>query len=75
MGSGRRSPWLDTSQVFADTRRIDLFNDPAWGTASAGPGRGTAAPERAGRSWLGTWRTARSALSLHKRGAHSRKPA
>ena len=26
----RTSPLVDQSQVFADTERVDLFNDPRW---------------------------------------------
>jgi len=76
VGSNRRAPWLDTSQVFADTRRIDLFDDPAWETTRrTGSRDAVGVGDRPGRaSWLGALRSARTALSLHKRGAHSQKP-
>lgn len=70
--------WLPQSQVFADTQRVDLFNDPKWETAYH-PGRG--ARETDGRS---RWSAMKSAL-LHraphqrgqpkKRGQHLKTPA
>ena len=30
MSSRPSASWFDPSQVFADTQRVDLFNDPPW---------------------------------------------
>ena len=72
MGSQRHSPWYDQSQVFSDTRRVDLFNDPPWETPPP-PGH-TSVLERPGPS---RWTAVKSALlgSVMKRGQHSHKLA
>ncbi|HYA69479.1 MAG TPA: hypothetical protein VED63_12175 [Acidimicrobiales bacterium] len=54
--------WLDPSQVFTDTQRVDLFNDPKWETTEA-------MPRRSGTKW-GTVRRV-----LVRRGRHSRSVA
>lgn len=54
--------WLDPSQVFTDTQRVDLFNDPKWETTEA-------VPRRSGITW-GTVRRV-----LVRRGRHSRNVA
>jgi hypothetical protein len=70
--------WLPPSQIFADTQRVDLFNDPKWETTHY-PSR--AARETDGRSW---W-TAMKAVLFHRappkggspkrRGQHLKTPA
>jgi hypothetical protein len=72
MGSQRHSPWYDPSQVFADTRRVDLFNDPPWETPP--PSGHTSVLERHSAS---RWASVKTALrgSVMKRGQHSHKIA
>ncbi len=64
--------WFDPSQVFADTQRVDLFNDPPWqATRDPSPRRAIAVAER-GPSW---WTMAKTAVANRvplKRGLHSR---
>jgi hypothetical protein len=79
MGRERRSAvesasWFDASQVFADTQRVDLFNDPPWDTAHRPPQRRAVAAEGSEPS---RWTMAKSAAVgrlLSKRGQHSHKP-
>jgi hypothetical protein len=54
--------WFDPSQIFTDTQRVDLFNDPKWETMDS-------LPRRSGAKW-GTVRRV-----LVKRGRHSRSVA
>ena len=63
------TPWLAQSQVFADTRKVDLFNDPKWEIAPP-PTRGREAPKDSS----GVFGSAFSSLRrrLIRRGAHSR---
>ena len=72
--SAKESPaGFDPSQVFADTQRVDLFNDPPWETARRLPRR--AASTGAGRpSWL-TAKAAALGRRGAKRGRHSHKLA
>jgi hypothetical protein len=64
--------WIDPSEVFTDTQRVDLWNDPRWETTVR------VAPKRAGsdderRSWRSTLAVAtRLGRVLKKRGRHSR---
>lgn len=62
--------WLQPSQVFADTQRVDLFNDPKWETS---PYPARAAREADGRS---RWALMKSALrhrAPHRRGQPKRR--
>jgi len=61
---------MDRSQVFADTQRIDLFDDPAWEVAPVGARRVTTTDRQAQQSW---WAALRSVVGrpLLKRGQHS----
>jgi hypothetical protein len=66
--------WLPPSQVFADTQRVDLFNDPKWETSHY-PSRG--ARQSDGRSW---WAGLKAVLhpkgaTPKKRGQHLKTPA
>jgi|GEM_PF-3556986 hypothetical protein len=69
--SFKESPWLPPSQVFTDTSRVDLFNDPPWETGSDFSFRRTPDESRRPLRW-----TAGKAGSLRrlfvKRGRHSR---
>ncbi len=62
--------WPDPSQVFSDTQRVDLFNDPRWESPPDSPGRRLPAerpaPARRRSGALAYWR------SMTKRGQHSR---
>ena len=71
----RSSPWYDSSQVFADTRRVDLFDDPPWDTTPPAPaGRAVAVEDDAGTRWT-VVRSTFLGRVLTKRGLHSQKPA
>jgi len=59
--------WSDPSQVFTDTQRVDLFNDPKWETTDSLPRRSAASG--LGARWGGVRRI------LVKRGRHSRTMA
>ncbi len=63
--------WFDPSQVFADTQRVDLFNDPPWVVAPDPSLRRTVVVGDRGPSW---WELAKSAVVSRvpmKRGQHS----
>ncbi len=70
--SSESRSWLDSSQVFADTQRVDLFNDPPWEAApDPSPRRATTASRDGSR-----WATAKTAVASRfaiKRGQHSLK--
>jgi hypothetical protein len=69
--SSGSASWFDPSQVFADTQRVDLFNDPPWELTPPSPSRRPVAEPRA-TSW---WTMAKSAVVNRvpaKRGLHSR---
>ncbi len=71
----KESPsWLDASEVFTDTQRVDLFNDPRWETTVRPSARRVMADEPRG----GPRGTIAKALAfrrvLMKRGRHSRNP-
>jgi hypothetical protein len=67
--------WFHPSQVFTDTQRVDLFNDPKWETAPLrAPGR-VRGDDVEG---LSVWSLAKSAMARlvpMKRGQHSHNPA
>jgi hypothetical protein len=69
--SGGSASWFDSSQVFADTQRVDLFNDPPWeSTPPPAPRRAVDGESRA-VSW---WTMAKTAVVNRvpaKRGLHS----
>lgn len=74
MARPRSSPWFDSSQVFADTRRIDLFDDPPWESSPPMAGKRVPAVEEQAES---RWTVVKSSLLgrvLTKRGLHSQKP-
>jgi hypothetical protein len=64
--------WFHPSQVFTDTERIDLSNDPRWETTSHSSTRRLVADGTDGRTKWATakWDTVRRVLV--KRGQHSR---
>ncbi len=70
--SFKESPWLPPSQVFTDTQKVDLFNDPPWETgAASSPRRSVADETRRSLRWtLG--KAAAFRRVLQKRGQHSR---
>jgi hypothetical protein len=71
MSSGGAASWFDPSQVFADTQRVDLFNDPPW-VADPDPRRVNAGGTREASRWT----MAKSALVSRlpiRRGQHSPK--
>ncbi|HEY5026450.1 MAG TPA: hypothetical protein VII76_15850 [Acidimicrobiales bacterium] len=73
MSSSGSVSWFDPSQVFADTQRVDLFNDPPWvATPDPSPKRSTAGSGREGSRWT----TAKSAVASRlplRRGQHSHR--
>ncbi len=69
--SFKESPWLPPSQVFTDTQKVDLFNDPPWETGAVSPRRTMADDTRRSLRWtLG--KAAAFRRVLVKRGQHSR---
>jgi hypothetical protein len=71
MSSGGAASWFDPSQVFADTQRVDLFNDPPW-VADPAPRRADPGGTRQGSRWT----MAKSAFVSRlpsRRGQHSPK--
>jgi len=73
--SFRESPsWLSASEVFTDTQRVDLFDDPRWElTAPPAPRRAVPGePRRASRGTSGVASVLRR--TFMKRGRHSRNP-
>ena len=40
-----QSLWSDASQVFSNTQRVDLFNDPRWESTSCSHSRQTVTEE------------------------------
>ncbi|HEY3941507.1 MAG TPA: hypothetical protein VGL60_03400 [Acidimicrobiales bacterium] len=38
-GASRHTEWPDRSEVFADTARVDLFDDPSWENNAGHPPR------------------------------------
>jgi hypothetical protein len=65
--------WYDPSQVFADTRRVDLFNDPPW---VAAPDPSPKRPSGGGVREISRWTTVVAAVVGRltvKRGQHSQK--
>ena len=73
MSSTGSVSWFDPSQVFADTQRVDLFNDPPWVAAPDPSPKRSAAPAPRHTS---RWTVAKSAvvsLLPLRRGQHSHK--
>ena len=68
----RGRSWFDSSQVFADTNRIDLFDDPPWNTAVRPRPRKNNSQE-ARPSWRSMVKRVAFGHSLGKRGQHSHK--
>jgi hypothetical protein len=67
----RGTAWFDHSQVFADTQKVDLFNDPPWETAvGSSPRRVTDDMDRP--SWRSVAKHFLLGRVLVKRGQHSR---
>jgi hypothetical protein len=42
-------PWSDSSLVFSDTQRVDLFDDPRWETRPVSPAKSASLSPRAVR--------------------------
>jgi len=61
--------WCDPSQVFTDTQKVDLFNDPPWETVS------NPSPKRAASVDTARRKTTVVRRVLMKRGQHSRRLA
>jgi hypothetical protein len=74
MGRQRSFQWYDSSEVFSDTRRVDLFNDPPWETPSPPSARATTLEARPA-SWRATVKAAVAGRIFTKRGQHSHKLA
>jgi hypothetical protein len=73
MSSNGSVSWFDPSQVFADTQRVDLFNDPPWVAApDASPRRTTGGAMRGGSRWTMAKTAVVSRLPI-KRGQHSHR--
>ncbi len=65
--------WFDPSQVFADTQRVDLFNDPPWVAApDPSPKRATGPGPREASRWAMAKIAVASRLAI-RRGQHSHK--
>lgn len=73
MSSSGSVPWFDSSQVFSDTQRVDLFNDPPWvAAAEPAPRRSTGGGTREGSRWTMAKTAVVSRLPI-KRGQHTHK--
>ena len=73
MSSSAASSWYDPSQIFADTQRVDLFNDPPW-VAAPHPSRRRANGGEAREA--SRWTMAKTAVVSRlpiRRGQHSSK--
>ena len=57
--SGESASWFDPSQVFSDTRKVDLFNDPPWEATTRPSPRPAGDEHRGAPSW---WTTAKTAV-------------
>ncbi|MGD0380473.1 MAG: hypothetical protein ABSC30_10865 [Acidimicrobiales bacterium] len=67
--------WFDSSQVFSDTQRVDLFNDPPWEAApDPSPRRASVGGGREESRWA-LAKTVVVSLLPSKRGQHSHKTA
>jgi len=75
MGRQRSFQWYDSSEVFSDTRKVDLFNDPPWETPSPPPSARAATLEERPASWRATVKAAVAGRIFTKRGQHSHKLA
>jgi hypothetical protein len=64
--------WNDPSQTFADTQRVDLFNDPRWEAPGRSSTRGGPAARSPEAGWVGA-RLAAVRRALGERGQHSRR--
>jgi hypothetical protein len=71
MSSSGAASWFDPSHVFADTQKVDLFNDPPW-VADPGPRRAGAGEAREASRWTMAKSAVVSRLPM-KRGQHSSK--
>ncbi len=67
--------WYDPSQVFADTQRVDLFNDPPWEATLPPSPRRTSEGRARDTSWWASAKTAVVGRVAVKRGQHSHKIA
>ncbi len=73
MSSNGSVSWFDPSQVFADTQRVDLFNDPPWvAPPEPSPRRPTGSGTREGSRWMMAKTAVVSRLPI-KRGQHSQR--
>jgi hypothetical protein len=65
--------WFDPSQVFADTQKVDLFNDPPWvAPPEPAPRRATEGGSRETSRWTLAKSAVASLLPI-KRGQHSHR--
>jgi hypothetical protein len=66
---------LSPSQIFADTQRVDLFNDPKWETSPPTyPSRGAAKATDSRSRWA-VMKAVLMRRAPQKRGRHSQNPA
>lgn len=75
MSSSGSVSWFDSSQVFSDTQKVDLFNDPPWVVApdlDPAPKRSNSGGVRAGSRWTMAKTALASKLPL-RRGQHSHR--
>jgi len=73
MSPGSSVSWFDSSQVFSDTQRVDLFNDPPWVAApEPSPRRSPGGGTREGSRWTLAKSAVVSRLAI-KRGLHRHK--
>jgi hypothetical protein len=68
--SSGSASWFDPSQVFADTQRVDLFDDPPW-EATPRAQRAAVADRPRATSWWAVAKTAVVSRVPLKRGLHS----
>ena len=67
-----QSLWSDASQVFSNTQRVDLFNDPRWESTSPLPARRIVTEEIKGSFGSTIGKAAMFWRSLWKRDFHGR---
>jgi hypothetical protein len=68
-----QSLWSDASQVFSNTQRVDLFNDPRWESSSPLPARRTVTEDVEGSLGRTIGKAAMFWRSLLKRDVHRRR--
>lgn len=69
--SSGSTSWFDPSQVFADTQRVDLFDDPPWDATPPQAPRSAVTAKPRPTSWWTVAKTAVVSRVPMKRGLHS----